>query len=214
MVTFLDVPYCEKDDAKSMGAKWNPVKKSWFAPNDEDELIERWGENLLNSLDGEDRTFGGNDLFVDMIPRTSWFNNVRKAIVKKDWVRIKKLVCGRTNYTCECCGSRQDIEVHERFEYNKETRVQKLMRFVALCQQCHQSTHLGLAGSRGKGKEAEQHLSNVRGFTPDELRSHTREADSLWTERSKITWTVDLSLMENNGIEIIQTDSLDVDEDD
>ena len=46
MVTFLDVPYCEKDDAKSMGAKWNPVKKSWFAPNDEAELIERWGENM------------------------------------------------------------------------------------------------------------------------------------------------------------------------
>jgi len=203
MVTFLDVPYSEKDEAKEMGAKWNPVKKSWFAPNDENDLIKRWGENPLESLDGEDRTFGGNDLFVDMIPRTSWCKNIRTAILhKKDWVRLRKLACERTNYTCECCGSHHDIEVHERFEYNEETQVQKLMRIVALCQQCHQSTHMGLAGINGKIKEAQQHLSKVRGFTPDELRSHIQEANSLWKKRSEITWTIDLSLVENNGIEI------------
>ena len=32
---YFDVPFPEKDAAKKMGAKWDPVKKLWFAPTDE-----------------------------------------------------------------------------------------------------------------------------------------------------------------------------------
>lgn len=32
---YFDVPFPEKDDAKKMGAKWDPVKKLWFAPTEE-----------------------------------------------------------------------------------------------------------------------------------------------------------------------------------
>lgn len=30
--TFINVPYSEKEEAKSLGAKWNPEKKSWYIP--------------------------------------------------------------------------------------------------------------------------------------------------------------------------------------
>ena len=33
-VKYFDVPFQEKDIAKRMGAKWDPVKKRWFAPTD------------------------------------------------------------------------------------------------------------------------------------------------------------------------------------
>ena len=29
---YLNVPYAEKDAAKALGAKWDPVKKQWYAP--------------------------------------------------------------------------------------------------------------------------------------------------------------------------------------
>jgi hypothetical protein len=29
----LNVPYSEKDYAKSKGARWDPVKKTWYAEN-------------------------------------------------------------------------------------------------------------------------------------------------------------------------------------
>lgn len=94
MVTFLDVPYCEKDDAKSMGAKWNPVKKSWFAPNDEDELIERWGENmeedvfnpyelydLLNSIDDDELYSLGDDELEAIINSIDSDDELEAAII-------------------------------------------------------------------------------------------------------------------------------------
>jgi len=42
---YLNVSYDNKDDAKSMGARWNPEKKKWYAPNDKPyykELIKKY----------------------------------------------------------------------------------------------------------------------------------------------------------------------------
>ena len=32
MTTFLTVPFAEKDQAKSLGARWNAEKKKWYVP--------------------------------------------------------------------------------------------------------------------------------------------------------------------------------------
>lgn len=33
MITWLDVPFAEKDAAKALGARWSPVNKRWFVEN-------------------------------------------------------------------------------------------------------------------------------------------------------------------------------------
>ena len=41
----LEVPFAEKDTAKSLGARWNPLEKKWYVPDDlEQDLtpFERW----------------------------------------------------------------------------------------------------------------------------------------------------------------------------
>ena len=30
---FLTVPYAEKDEAKALGARWNPTKRRWYVPD-------------------------------------------------------------------------------------------------------------------------------------------------------------------------------------
>jgi len=30
---FLNVPYAEKDEAKALGARWNPTKRRWYVPD-------------------------------------------------------------------------------------------------------------------------------------------------------------------------------------
>lgn len=32
-MNFLNVPYAEKDEAKSLGARWNPTRKRWYVPD-------------------------------------------------------------------------------------------------------------------------------------------------------------------------------------
>ena len=44
-VIYLNVPYNEKKYAKKQGAKWDKVKKKWYAPIYEEEKFSRWLNN-------------------------------------------------------------------------------------------------------------------------------------------------------------------------
>jgi hypothetical protein len=42
-MTFLNVPYAEKDQARELGARWNPARKRWYVPPGVAlEPFERW----------------------------------------------------------------------------------------------------------------------------------------------------------------------------
>jgi len=42
-IVFLDVPYHEKDEAKRLGAKWDPAERKWYVPAGGSlELFARW----------------------------------------------------------------------------------------------------------------------------------------------------------------------------
>jgi hypothetical protein len=159
----------------------------------------------LTELIGEDREFGGNELFIDLIPSSCWFTNVRTSIKGSSWNVLRKHVYERVNSICECCNNVSDaLEAHERWDYNDETKTQKLMRIVALCKACHQVTHFGRTSLMGGEEHAKQHLMKTRGFDELEFYLHKSEASSLWKERSNHIWSLDLSLIENNGFQLVE----------
>ena len=55
-------------------------------------------------LVGEDRYYGGNVLHKDLIPSTTWFNNVRSCISSNSWDKLRHKIYERVDYKCECCG--------------------------------------------------------------------------------------------------------------
>lgn len=203
---YLDIPYEEKDEAKKLGAKWDPKKRSWYAPNMEKILFDKWKKQEVTLLN-EDRSFGGNDLFIDLIPKTCWFTNVRFCIESKDWVRVRRYISERANFKCECCSieekkSTSSLEAHERWDYDEKTQTQKLIRIVALCKDCHRSTHIGFASINGEYDKAKEHLKKVRNFSEEEFRQHETKAFRLWRERNKINWNLDLSLITLNNLKL------------
>lgn len=41
--TYLNVPYSEKDQAKGLGARWDPDQKKWYVPEGKNlEPFNRW----------------------------------------------------------------------------------------------------------------------------------------------------------------------------
>ena len=43
MPTILNVPYAEKDEARALGARWNPTRKKWYVPDGVDAApFARW----------------------------------------------------------------------------------------------------------------------------------------------------------------------------
>lgn len=41
-IVYLRVPFAEKDQAKSLGAKWNPKKKQWYCYESSVNLFQKW----------------------------------------------------------------------------------------------------------------------------------------------------------------------------
>ena len=139
----LDVPYSEKDEAKALGARWYPAGKRWFATASNVEALKRWKAlpDLGDILPGEDRSFGSG-LFVDLIPRSCWFTNVRSCVPDREWERIKRMITKRADNFCEACGAAPDLqggrmlEVHERWEFADVATTQRLKRLICLCTEC------------------------------------------------------------------------------
>jgi hypothetical protein len=204
---YLDVPYAEKDAAKALGARWDSAAKRWYDPRPPTPGLDRWAARpeVPELLPGEDRSFGGG-LFVDMVPSSCWFTNVRSCVSQQDWERLRRMVTQRAANRCEACGDGENrdvhrwLEVHERWHYDETTATQTLRRLICLCTDCHQTTHLGLANLRGHAAQALAHLQSVTGMTPTEANQHVAAANQLWLTRSTRTWTLDLSMLTTAGI--------------
>ena len=208
---WLDVPYSDNKRVKALGAQWAWWEKRWYAEDPFSPELEPWRAKppISGKLFGEDRSFGGG-LFVDLIPQTCWFTNVRSCVSNLDWSRIRRMVAGRAGNRCEICGTETDpahkmyLEAHERFEFNSASRVQTLRRLICLCRACHTTTHFGLARKMGNEQLALAHLMRVNKWGLVDALLHVNEAFSTWERRSKKIWKLDTSMLEGIGVEIVE----------
>jgi hypothetical protein len=208
---WLDVPYAEKGEAKAQGARWDSSAGRWYAPRPGMTALDRWqaSPDVPDLLPGEDRSLGSG-LFVDLVPSSCWFTNVRSCVSQRDWERLRKMVTDRASKRCEICQRSQDresarwLEVHERWSFDDSKNVQTLRRLICVCTDCHTTTHFGLATVNGKEKEALRHLCAVTGMLADEARRHIDEAFTLWRARSRRVWELDLGILGNAGIAVLK----------
>lgn len=210
---YLDVPYADKDAAKAQGARWDPTARRWYDPHPPTPALQRWAARppVPDLLPGEDRAFGSG-LFVDQIPRSCWFTNVRTCVSPQDWERLRHMITRRAGRRCEACGAGEDrsvqrwLEAHERWAYDEHASVQTLRRLICLCSDCHLTTHLGYANVTGLADRALAHLREVTGMTDDEIDQHVHDAGELWTRRSARAWELDLGMLTGAGITLARSD--------
>ena len=203
---YLNIPYKDRKIAKEYGASWDKNLKRWFC-EDENELCsiyDKYPDEIV--IQGGDRTIGGGELYIDMIPKTSYFKNVRSCFSVNDWDIIRNHIYKRTENRCECCGAKRSkyLEAHERWIYDFETKTQKLIRIIALCKLCHQATHYGHSKMKKDIIKINEHIKKIRKINDEELKKHIEDAYEIWKERNKIKWIIDLSIIINSGFNICQ----------
>jgi len=136
-------------------------------------------------------------LKIELVPTSSWYDNLRKYTAKKDWDKIRKKAYASQGYRCGICGARGRMNCHEIWEYDDKRHIQKLTGFIALCNMCHHVKHIGLAGilaSRGKldYEKVIEHFIKVNDCDRGDFEKHREEAFVLWKKRSLSDWLVDL----------------------
>lgn len=141
-------------------------------------------------------------LKIELIPKNSWFKNLRNSISKSKWDDIRKDVYKKADYRCDLCKSNGKLYCHEIWKYNDIKNIQKLIGFQALCENCHYLNHLGLVNVKIAKKELPgdfintliKHFCEVNNCNEKDFEKERNEAYRKWTERSKKHFYIDLKL--------------------
>lgn len=133
-------------------------------------------------------------LNFELVPDSCWYSNLRSALPKEAWDRIRKKAYARAGGKCMLCGApTARLEAHEQWEYDDEKGVQKLVNVVAVCRACHEVIHIGRTQLMGREREASEHFMKVNGCTYAEYRKALGEANEKHRERSRRVWRLDVS---------------------
>ena len=136
-------------------------------------------------------------LTIELVPRPCWYSNMRGAIPKAAWDKLRRQIYARYQQRCGICGANARLHCHELWSYDDTTHVQTLTGFIALCEWCHHVKHLGHAGilaSAGKldYQQVIAHFLKVNGCSEAQFEAHSHQAFAQWQERNRHTWRTDL----------------------
>lgn len=138
-------------------------------------------------------------LELELVPSTSWGDNVRSRLSRQDWDTIRQACYKAAGWRCEICsgiGTKHRVEAHEIWSYDDVAHTQTLVRTIALCPRCHQAKHIGRTLSVC-GPETQDavlaHIKQVNGWTDEELLAALDAAFDLHARRSQYHWAVDIS---------------------
>lgn len=157
-----------------------------------------WKNNPSRVIANQNHMAKRHKLTIEMVPKSSWYENVRSNVRPKVWDLLRKYQYARANYVCEICGGvghRHPVECHEVWRYNEKTKIQRLERLIALCPKCHRCKHIGLARHMGKMKECIRHLMRVNNISRKEAWAYVHNAFSTWERRSRHDWELDISIL-------------------
>ncbi len=143
-------------------------------------------------------------LTIELVPQTCWYSNVRSEVTTTQWNKIRKKSYEDANHRCEICGDsgknqgrKHDVECHEVWKYDDLLKEQTLIKMIALCPQCHQTKHAGLANVNGKTEQVIRHLIKVNKMSRNEAIWYFEESFRIWMNRSQYKWTLDISALES-----------------
>lgn len=189
----LCVPIWEQREALEAGALHDDTKGFHISRDDWLDPFWKW---LPRQYDPD---ASKPVLIPEMLPVTTWEQNIRGLLGTEAWDRMRKHAYRAAGFTCEICGARGKLEAHEHWVLENETCTQRLSRILALCPLCHKVHHLGIARRLGMLSEVKEHLRRVNGWTSEQLEREIQEAYEMWEQRSHWPWEVDLSWLRDSG---------------
>ena len=127
-------------------------------------------------------------LTAELVPKPIWFANLRKAVRRSQWDRIRRAAYRAAGECCEVCGARGRLSCHEKWKYVDNIGVARLVGFEALCDLCHGVRHLGAVNLGVMGpaitpERVAEHACRVNDRTPADWERHVAEIFRLWERR-------------------------------
>jgi hypothetical protein len=157
------------------------------------------------NLDIDVLPIGPGVLHPDLLPGNVWGSNLRGIFSRDEWDDLRIPVCEAADNRCEVCkehsvdrsGRQRRPDCHElwHFESTAEAKVQRLIRLIALCVDCHRVQHIGLAQVKGELPLVRRQLKKVNSWTDSQVDRAMDDAVARYEWRGRYGWDLDLSLL-------------------
>lgn len=193
----LCVPRWDESDAISAGAKVCPLEGLYCHEDQYLDPLWVWLPRMYRA------PTGGQALSPEMLPVTTWEQNIRHLQGQDTWDRMRKHAYRAVGFRCEICGAGGRLEAHEAWELVNETCVQRLIGIQALCPLCHKGHHLGIARRLGMLGDVHRQLRYVNRWSASELAKQVAEAYDVWEQRCQWPWAVDFSWLQDSGYKYV-----------
>jgi hypothetical protein len=142
-------------------------------------------------------------LTIELVPKTCWYTNVRSNVTSDEWDIIRKKCYKEAGNKCEICeetgkeqGYKHNVECHEIWEYDDRNHIQKLIRLIALCPNCHKTKHVGFAQINGDEEIVINQLMFVNKISEEHARNYIKTCFNKWAERSQHEWELDITYLD------------------
>lgn len=164
-------------------------------------------DGFLRKVPQSDRLPLVPPLRMELVPEACWNINLCQKLPGRDWQKLRKIILSAYAGECEVCclrpeGRARALDVHERWDYNERTGVQRLVRLSPLCFTCHGCTHFQRSLAVGRRDEVVPHMMDINGWTFEQLVAHQEASIADWHRRNEIKWRLDVSYIEELGVPI------------
>ena len=130
-----------------------------------------------------------------LVPDGCWYTNLRSALPKEVWDRLRRAAYARAGGRCHICGAKGRLEAHEVWSYDDERHIQRLETVIAVCPACHEVIHIGRTSLLGNEPRAQEHYMRVNGCSQSEYHDALGKAMREHAERSRHEWVTDISAL-------------------
>lgn len=126
-------------------------------------------------------------LNIELLPKGAWGNDFSRTLAKKDWDILRKVCYDKANHKCTICGfETDDLDAHEVWDFDVETKTQTLRDIIAICSKCHGVKHIRNSQRLGYGENAKRHFMEVNNCNELEFAKHLAKGQMDFEERNKI----------------------------
>ncbi|MEJ0061654.1 MAG: hypothetical protein WDO70_04960 [Alphaproteobacteria bacterium] len=138
----------------------------------------------------------------ELIPITSWGSSLANLLTKTTWNDLRRQTFSKTGFRCEICGTADKLECHELWEYYEPLPdfvakgacgLQRLVRMMALCDECHETQHLGLANVKGRLSIVQDRIRAYNRWNAAEIDQYCNFISARCERRSAYGWVLDVS---------------------
>lgn len=134
-------------------------------------------------------------LKIELVPASSWGNNLRSILKKKMWREISKNVREKAKGKCQICGKIASLHAHEVWEYEDKNHIQKLKDIIAICPLCHGIKHLGKSelDTTVNYDKLVKHFQTVNKCGVATFKRERTKAFKKFEKRSRSEWHLDVT---------------------